>query len=90
VLQGVLIGIACFAATVIASLLVFFIDAFIPQFSESGFRMSFYNLLDAAIAGLIGAALPPLLAKKGLYLGPFVTPGQDAKGQGSSGTEGTV
>jgi hypothetical protein len=42
---------------------------------------SWITILQAAIAGFIGAALPPLLAKTGLYLGPFVTRKQAANGE---------
>jgi TM2 domain-containing membrane protein YozV len=69
VLQGILIGIAYLAALLVGLL------AGMPF--RVVFRMPFYDaIIYAAVAGLIGAALPPLLAKKGLYLGPFVTPGQ--------------
>jgi TM2 domain-containing membrane protein YozV len=88
VLQGVLIGAACLAASVIAFLLIFLISRFTPLGWVDS--RSFSDILYAATAGLIGAALPPLLAKKGLYLGPFVTPERAAGGQASSGTAGTV
>ncbi|MDR1287749.1 MAG: hypothetical protein LBK08_09100, partial [Treponema sp.] len=50
---------------------------------ELFYNMSFswITILQAAIAGFIGAALPPLLAKTGLYLGPFVTRKQAANGE---------
>jgi hypothetical protein len=88
VLQGVLIGIACFVAGGIVLLLQLFVNRF-TSLQLWGLPFS-RVLLYAAIAGIIGAALPPLLAKKGLYLGPFVTPGPAAKEQTSPGTEGAA
>ncbi|MDR2186234.1 MAG: zinc-ribbon domain-containing protein [Treponema sp.] len=74
ILQGVLIGIACFVALGICSLLRPFEEMISPW--SMWYPPFFYSIIYAAVAGLMGAALPPLLAKKGLYLGPFVTPGQ--------------
>jgi hypothetical protein len=92
VLQGVLTGAAYFAIAGICSFIGWLALRGGGPFGwlQGFYRPFFYITLCAAIAGLIGAALPPLLAKKGLYLGPFVTRGQAAGGQESSGAEGTV
>jgi hypothetical protein len=59
--QGLLIGIAVLFASF---------------FGRGRWYFSFYLLLDAALAGVVGVLLPLVLAKKGLLLGPFVKEGE--------------
>ncbi|MDR1505587.1 MAG: hypothetical protein LBI67_00640, partial [Treponema sp.] len=87
VLQGAVIGAAYLAACVLS---MFFLNLLSLLLHSGFYRFSFRDIVSAAIAGFIGAALPLLLAKKGLYLGPFVTPAESADEKASSGTEGAA
>jgi TM2 domain-containing membrane protein YozV len=80
ILQGVLIGAAYVAGTGICSFIgrlgrLFY---WLEPLRVFSWPFSWRTILDAAIAGFIGAALPLVLAKAGLYLGPFVTRKQAA------------